>query len=190
MSGATADRPRTRLDEDELGYGEFAEAVAAGLASRAGDEGIVIAIHGRWGTGKTSAVNMAIDALERTEALLDEDRRTIVARFNPWWFSEQKDLTRAFFGELNASIGGRLSQSVRDGFRRVAKRVTGASDLVSSVLAWTPAGPVAKQLAELIKGAGEEIKEERSLEDVRDDLAVALRKETRNIVVLSTTSIA
>lgn len=183
-SSATADRPRTRLGEDELGYREFAEAVAAALASRAGDEGIVIAIHGRWGTGKTSAVNMALDALECIEASLPEDRRTIVARFNPWWFSEQKDLTRAFFSEINASIGRRLSQGVRDGFRKVAKRVTGASDLVSAMLAWTPAGPAAKQIAEIVKGAGEEIQEERSLESVRDDLAHALRAESRNIVVV------
>lgn len=93
----TADRPRTKLEEDELGYRDFAEAIAAGLASRAGDDGLVIAVHGKWGSGKTSAVNMVVDALAKREAILDEDTRTIVVRFNPWWFSEQKDLTRAFF---------------------------------------------------------------------------------------------
>lgn len=105
----TADRPRTRLEEDELGYRDFAEAIAAGLASRAGDDGLVIAVHGKWGSGKTSAVNMVVDALARREQAKDESARTIVVRFNPWWFSEQKDLTRAFFGEVNASIGEKLS---------------------------------------------------------------------------------
>jgi predicted KAP-like P-loop ATPase len=52
----------------------------------------VIAVHGKWGSGKTSAVN----ALARREQAKDESARTIVVRFNPWWFSEQKDLTRAF----------------------------------------------------------------------------------------------
>ncbi|MDT9597913.1 KAP family P-loop NTPase fold protein [Sphingosinicella rhizophila] len=180
----TADRPRTKLDEDELGYRDFAEAVAAGLAGRAGNDGLVIAIHGKWGSGKTTAVNMAVDALERREAGKGEDERTIVVRFNPWWFSEQKDLTRAFFTELTASIGKRLSAGVRDGLRTMAKKVTGAGELVSSILAWTPAGPAAKQIAELVKAAGEEIADERSLDDVRSDLAKALEKEARSIVVI------
>lgn len=182
--GVTADRPRTRLEEDELGYRDFAEAIAAGLAERTGDDGLVVAIHGKWGSGKTTAVNMAIDALERREAGKEEDERTIVVRFNPWWFSEQKDLTRAFFTELTASIGKRLSSNVRDGLRTMAKKVTGAGELVSSILAWTPAGPAAKQIAELVKAAGEEIADERSLDDVRGDLAKALAKETRSIVVI------
>lgn len=183
-AGLTADRPRTKLEEDELGYRDFSEAIAAGLSERGGSDGLVIAIHGKWGSGKTSAVNMVVDALERREAEKPELERTIVVRFNPWWFSEQKDLTRAFFGELNASIGKRLSANVRDGLRLMAKKVTGAGELVSSLLAWTPAGPAAKQIAELVKAAGEEIPEERSLDDVRNDLSKALEKETNSILVI------
>lgn len=183
-AGLTADRPRTKLEEDELGYRDFAEAIAAGLVERGGSDGLVIAIHGKWGSGKTTAVNMAVDALERREAEKPETERTIVVRFNPWWFSEQKDLTRAFFGELNASIGKRLSANVRDGLRIMAKKVTGAGELVSSLLAWTPAGPAAKQIAELVKAAGEEIPEDRSLDDVRNDLSKALEKETNSILVI------
>ncbi|WAJ27379.1 KAP family P-loop NTPase fold protein [Antarcticirhabdus aurantiaca] len=183
-SEVTADRPRTKLEEDQLGYRDFAEAIAAGLASRAGEDGLVIAVHGKWGSGKTSAVNMVVDALTRREAKFDENDRTIIVRFNPWWFSEQKDLTRAFFSEVNATIGKKLSAGVRDGLRLIAKKVTGATDILSAALSWTPAGALAQPIAEAIKAAGEEIPDERSLEEVRNDLAEALRCETRNIVVI------
>ncbi|WP_333962610.1 KAP family P-loop NTPase fold protein [Sphingomonas aurantiaca] len=183
-AGISADRPRTRLEEDELGHRPFAETIAAGLASRAGADGMVIAVHGRWGSGKTSAVNMAVDALARLEANLEDDRRTIVAYFNPWWFSEQRDLTRAFFSELNASIGRKLSTGVRDGLRRMAKRTSGATELMSAVLQWTPAAPFSKPIADAIKAAGEGADDERSLEAIRDDLAGALEREGRNIVVV------
>lgn len=183
-AGVTADRPRTKLEEDELGYRDFAEAVAAGLVDRTGDDGLVIAIHGKWGSGKTTAVNMVVDALERREAIKEEDERSIIVRFNPWWFSEQKDLTRSFFAELTASIGNKVSSRVRDGLRLMAKKVSGSGELVSAFLAWTPAGPAAKQIAELVKGAGEEIADERSLDDIRTDLAKALEKETRSIIVI------
>jgi predicted KAP-like P-loop ATPase len=179
-----ADRPRSKLEQDELGYSDFAEAIAASLAGRTDDDGFVMAIHGKWGSGKTSAVNMMVDALERREAHLDEERRTIVVRFNPWWFSEQKNLTRAFFGEITVAIGKRMSTAVRDGLRTMAKKVSGATELVSSILAWTPAAPIAKQVAELLKGAGEDIENESSLEEVRENLAKALREEARRILVI------
>lgn len=179
-----ADRPRTKIEEDRLGYRDFANAIAMGLGGRGHEDGLVIAIHGKWGAGKTTAVNMAVDALERIEAAKPEKERTIVVRFNPWWFSEQKDLTRAFFTELTASIGQKLSSDVRNGLRTMAKKVSGAGELVSSLLALTPAGPVAKQLTELVKAAGEEIADERSLDDVRSELAKALEKEARSIVVI------
>lgn len=143
-----------------------------------------MAIHGKWGSGKTSAVNMVVDALEQREAHLEAEKRTIVVRFNPWWFSEQKDLTRAFFSEVTAAIGKRMSTAVRDGLRTMAKKVSGATELVSSILAWTPAAPIAKQVAELIKGAGEDIEDESSLEEVRENLAKALREEARRILVI------
>lgn len=127
---------------------------------------------------------MIIDALERREKELPEDSRTIVARFNPWWFSEQKDLTRSFFSELNASIGRRLSTGVREGLRKMAKRASGATEFVSALLEWTPAAALSKPVAELVKAAGEGADDERSLEDIRDDLAEALKKETRKIVVV------
>lgn len=184
VSSITADRPRTKLEEDELGHRDFADAIAKALSSRAADDGFVIAVHGKWGSGKTTAVNMVVDSLERIETGLDEDKRTIVVRFNPWWFSEQNDLTRAFFTELNASIGRRLSSGVRDGLRTIAKRISGATDLVASVLAFTPAAPIAKPLADGIKAGGEGVEEERGLEEVRDDLATALTAEGRNIVII------
>jgi predicted KAP-like P-loop ATPase len=179
-----ADRPRSKLEQDELGYSDFAQAIAASLAGRTDDDGFVMAMHGKWGSGKTSAVNMVVDALEQREARLAEDKRTIVVRFNPWWFSEQKDLTRAFFSEVTAAIGKHMSAAVRDGLRTMAKKVSGATELVSSILAWTPAAPIAKQVAELIKGAGEDIEEESSLEEVRETLAKALREEARRILVI------
>lgn len=184
VTGVTADRPLTKIQEDKLGYRDFATAVARGLSEANHNDGLVIAIHGKWGSGKTTAVNMAMDALERLEADKPSAERTIIVRFNPWWFSEQKDLTRAFFSEITASIGKRLSTEVRNGLRLMAKKATGATELVSSILAWTPAAPVAKPLAEIIKSAGDEIDEDRSLDDIRSDLAKSLDKEARSIVVI------
>lgn len=186
-AGITADRPKTTLAEDELGFGPFVETVAAALASRAGDDGMVIAIHGRWGSGKTTAVNMIADELEHREAKIDPNRRTVVTRFNPWWFSEQKDLTHSFFAELNASIGDRFSARVRDGLVNMARKASGASEIISSILAVTPAvaaAPAVKAAGKVLKALGDTVDDKRSLEQIRSDLAVALLDQNRNILVI------
>lgn len=52
-----------------------------GLKQRQGSDSLAIAVHGKWGTGKTTAVNMVVDAFERQEADRDESKPTIIFRF-------------------------------------------------------------------------------------------------------------
>ncbi len=184
VSPISADRPLEKLEDDELGYRPFAEAVAQGLDQGVGPEGLVVALHGSWGAGKTSAVNMAIDALGRLQAGRASADQTIIVRFNPWWFSEQKDLVRTFFNEVSAAIGEKLPSDIRDGFRKMAKRVSGATDLVAGVLSLTPVGIFAKPIADAIKATGEGIDEERSLDEIREELASALKREKHSLIVI------
>ena len=183
-SSVSTDRPIEKLEEDELGHRAFAEAVAQGIDQGVGPEGLVIALHGKWGSGKTSAVNMAADALRRLQADRDEANQAVIVRFNPWWFSEQKDLVRAFFTEVSAAIGEKLSADIRDGFRKIAKRVSGATDFLAGLMSLTPVGLLAKPIADVVRAAGEGITDEKSLDDIRGELAAALKSEKRSLVVI------
>lgn len=179
------DRPRERLGEDRLGYANFARAVAKAVISMAPRDGTVLAIHGPWGSGKTSAVNMIVDAVDEAQASVDETERLIVVRFNPWWFSEQGDLARAFFTEVSAALGAKVSNDVREGLKKVAKRVSGTKDLVLAALSLLPAGDAAKSaLGGLIELAGGAISGERSLDEERTELQAALRKQNKKILVI------
>lgn len=180
----SADRPLLKLEEDELGYRAFAEVIAAGILNGVGPDGLVIALHGKWGAGKTSAVNMAIDALERSQNDRPPDDRAIIIRFNPWWFSEQQDLVRAFFREVSAAIGAQVSSDVRDGFRKLAKRTSGATELVAGLATLAGAGVAAKPIADAIRAFGDGVDDDRSLEEVRKELSEALSKEQRQLVVV------
>jgi len=62
-------------------------------------ESIVIGIYGRWGTGKTSLLNLIEEQLQETSL-----QAPILYRFNPWGFSEQEQLTSRFFEELSAFL--------------------------------------------------------------------------------------
>jgi hypothetical protein len=179
----SGDRPRQTLSEDALGYGGFARALATSVLRMVPRDGFVIAVHGAWGSGKTSAVNMAVDALEGMQEA--DDGRVIVIRFNPWWFSGQEDLTRAFFAEVSASLEHRISTRVVEGLRALAHRVSGMSKLIGAGLALVPGGAPYKDLAE---GAIDRLSGlasgDRSVDGIRSDLQDALRDEGRRILVI------
>jgi len=93
----SGDRPKEHLAEDRLGYANFAQTLAISIAGLAPTEGIVLAVNGAWGSGKTTAVNMIVEALASLQKEGLPDREIVPIRFNPWWFSEQEDLIKAFF---------------------------------------------------------------------------------------------
>jgi hypothetical protein len=92
------------VSEDLLGRGPAAAAFARQLLYLDASEGAVVGVLGRWGSGKTSFVNMA------REKLVAEN--ITVLDFNPWMFSGTQQLVEAFFVEVGAQL--RLRTSLAD----------------------------------------------------------------------------
>lgn len=178
----SGDRPKEKIAEDRLGYASFAKALALSIYSMAPTDGLVLAIHGPWGSGKTSAVNMTVDAL--TELQADHDEIAVV-RFNPWWFSEQENLTRAFFSEVSAALSEQVSSKVIDGLKGVARRVSGAREIIAEVVGLAPGGAVIKGITTAgLKALGELASEDKGLNKLRDELRDALSEESKRILLI------
>jgi predicted KAP-like P-loop ATPase len=79
----SGDRPKEHLTDDRLGYAGFARSLARSIASLSTKEGIVFAINVPWGSGKTTAVNMIVEALADLQGP-DQDDEVVPVRFNPW----------------------------------------------------------------------------------------------------------
>ena len=107
-----SDDPIKHRDEDRLGRKQFAERLAEGIIQWEGGDSSVIGLYGDWGAGKTSILNMTVEALENADA----GKQLIIARFNPWGFSGHLDLLAIAFRELAAAIGrdspGKLAQGL------------------------------------------------------------------------------
>jgi predicted KAP-like P-loop ATPase len=157
----------------------------AASADLAPTEGIVLAVNGPWGSGKTTAVNMiveALDALQKSDATSGE---VLPIRFNPWWFSGQEDLVKAFFAELSAGLDKELSAKVGEGFRRVARRIASSRDLVVAGLGLVPGGSLVKDVAgAAISAVGNLAGSDKSLSQLRDELAADLRAQDKRLLVI------
>jgi KAP-like P-loop domain-containing protein len=96
-----ADQPILSSKEDRFGRKQFAHRIADVIATRDSSSGLVVGIHGPWGEGKTSVLNMIEEKLGTHEHVL-------VIRFNPWRFPEESLLLRSFFLDVARKIDAAL----------------------------------------------------------------------------------
>lgn len=86
MTDLSPDRPSVDPKEDLFGHAPFARSLADSICRYPGDDGLVLALYGPWGSGKSTTLEYVCHYLDEQ----DESERPIVVTFNPWWFSGQE----------------------------------------------------------------------------------------------------
>ncbi|WP_169953607.1 P-loop NTPase fold protein [Microbispora sp. H11081] len=81
---------------DRLGRKSLAENWADTIISAKAPFGLVFAVTGPWGSGKTSMLNMMEEKLRASDVT--------VLKFNPWLFSGTDQLISHFFGEMASQL--------------------------------------------------------------------------------------
>lgn len=100
MTALSADRPSSNPQDDLFGHAPFAESLANSICSYPGNDGLVLALYGPWGSGKSTVLSYVRHFLEQKP----ETEQPVIVDFNPWWFSGQENLARAFLGQLQAVL--------------------------------------------------------------------------------------
>ena len=102
------DRPIDRETDDRLDRIPFVENLilalirdeknVSGCLVARRSTGVVVGLTGKWGSGKTSILNLVAEQLKKTKYVA-------VATLNPWLFKGRDELLAAFFGELRDALG-------------------------------------------------------------------------------------
>lgn len=100
MTALSADRPSSNPQDDLFGHAPFAESLANSICRYPGNDGLVLALYGPWGSGKSTVLSYVRHFLEQRP----EEEQPVIVTFNPWWFSGQENLARAFLGQLQAVL--------------------------------------------------------------------------------------
>jgi predicted KAP-like P-loop ATPase len=100
MTALSADRPSIDPKDDLFGHAPFANSLADGICCYPGSDGLVLALYGPWGSGKSTVLSYVQHFLEQRP----ENEQPVLVKFNPWWFSGQENLARAFLGQLQAVL--------------------------------------------------------------------------------------
>jgi predicted KAP-like P-loop ATPase len=86
------DNPIITKGKDLLHRYPLAHRIAGMISDFKDNDSLVIGIEGEWGSGKTSFINLILEDLRTTNALL--------ITFNPWNFSDQNELIKDFFDSI------------------------------------------------------------------------------------------
>ena len=81
------DRALESAEEDLLGRSSFSKQVGQAIFEYNGNDSLVIGLFGKWGTGKTSVANMALETV--TELSKQDDKAPVIIRFAPWNYSDK-----------------------------------------------------------------------------------------------------
>jgi predicted KAP-like P-loop ATPase len=109
VRAVSGDNPIKSDAEDRLGRSGFADQLATALLGEVADEGLVAALVGPWGQGKSSVLNMV-------KRQLEGDHGRTVLMFNPWMFAGQSQLISAFFEQVAGQLRlkGKTEQALAD----------------------------------------------------------------------------
>ena len=94
------DRPIDNVLDDRLNRSVFSANLAKAIIDWKGTDSLVIALYGKWGSGKSSVINLA-----RSEILNSTDiHKPTIIEFNPWLFSGEDKLIVHFFNEIAVEL--------------------------------------------------------------------------------------
>jgi predicted KAP-like P-loop ATPase len=163
------DSPLIDPASDLLGHAPFAKALATSISRMPPADGLVIALHGPWGSGKTTILNFVEQYLKQES----EITRPIIVKFAPWWFSGQHDLTERFFDQLAGHLkedGGVSGETLE----RIADFTEAISEFPIPIL------------SQVLKGGGKILcaVRQKNLTKLKEEIESSLRALGRKIVVV------
>lgn len=173
----SSDRPSTDPAQDLFGHAPFAKTLAKAIREYRASDGIVLALYGPWGSGKSTVLAYVQHELEGGPI---EDRPVVVT-FNPWWFSGQEHLANAFLGQLQAVLPTKYK-----GFERIGNLLAefsgalgGAADFAGKTMGVPFVGGFVKAIASRL---GKKPKDVPALKKALSDLLLMQKK--RVLVVI------
>ncbi|RSS53905.1 P-loop NTPase fold protein [Streptomyces sp. WAC01280] len=173
------DDPIEEAGEDLLQRADLAEAFAAEIRNTAARYGAVFALTGRWGSGKTSLLNLTASALESADDVQ-------VVKFNPWFFSGTDQLMQFFFDELAGQLrdGRTRKDKLKTASRAVAERLGKYSSALSPLKFIPGAGAVLEVASALTEGTSKLLGDDQtSVHQQRAEITELLANLPGRIVV-------
>ncbi|MFG2902067.1 P-loop NTPase fold protein [Streptomyces zaomyceticus] len=173
----SGDDPILSSEGDLLNRSRLASAISDEIQAMNVDRGAVVAITGKWGTGKTSLLNLTANILRDQEAVQ-------VIEFNPWFFSGTDHLIRFFFDEMARQLKASKTRKgkIKDAAAGIADKFNRYSASLSPLKFVPGVGGLLEAAQKTSEGVSQALT--ASIYEQREEIFEALGRFEGRIVVL------
>ena len=132
------DKPIANCKDDMLNRKDFAKNLAESILNFDSKENFVIGLYGKWGSGKTSIINMMV------EEILKGGERPVIIKFEPWNFTNKDSLITQFFKYLKSEL-------MMSDKKKIFNNIGDVLDNYSDALDYAESIPFVNKYSKLIK---------------------------------------
>ena len=175
-----SDRPIESANQDLLGRLTFSKQLAEAIFKYGGKDGLVIGLFGKWGTGKTSILNIVVNEINSLSE--DSSDKPIIVKFSPWNYADKDNLISLFFRVLKNKLDIDNDEDKR---KKIGKALTDYSDALDALSLVPMVGSgLAILLKTIAKAQGAELSKEVDLDVTRNHLEEVLSETHQKIIVI------
>lgn len=176
----STDRPIDTREQDLLGRSSFSNQLGKAIYEYNGKDGLVIGLFGKWGTGKTSVINMAVNEINKLAE--NDENKPMIMKFAPWNYSDKDNLISLFFQSLKNKIDVQDNEELKNKVGKALSDYSGAFDALSLVP--VVGSGVAAVLKTLAQAQGANLMQCADLDKTREILEKALIKTDKKIIIV------
>lgn len=174
-----SEKPISSKENDLLGRAKVASDLAKEIEYYDKEDSLTIGIVGKWGSGKTSFINMVLENFKK-------NNNYIVIKFNPWNISSRKQLISDFFLQLSNNI--KKENESNKNIETIGKSL-GILSKFFKPLALIPPLSVLGTIGDITEKAGEFINEyveseNEDLETIKEKIDTELEKLSKKLLIV------
>lgn len=169
------DEPIESREDDHYDFAPSAERVAEIVHAIETPSGCAVALYGKWGSGKTSFINLVRRKLKSLEEETEAKSKVDVINFRCWEYRSNETLMAGFLREVPLAAPPSRRENVLRIINKIMKHAAGpAGILVNAVTNIPGSGATAEWVVRKIE---EITSEDESIESLHESLVNELRKE-------------
>lgn len=178
-----ADKPIAIVKDDSLGRAFFSNQLATAILSYTESENFVVSLCGKWGSGKTSILNMVEIFINEKSQKYDDDNKPIIVHFNPWNYSDQSQLITQFFTTILAEM---KVSSKSESLNKAGKALQEYSTIFEYAEYIPVAGKYFKPVKWIMEKTGKKLSDgnDNNLIKKRKEVTEALSKQSHKFIVI------
>lgn len=177
----SVDKPINDKKYDLLGRKTFSKYLGKAIYEHNQEAGLVIGLYGKWGTGKTSVINMAENEIKKLAK--KDGNEPLIIKFSPWSYSNKGDLIYTFLKNLGNELGIQADEETKK--YKIGKFLSDYAEAFSVVKFIPFVGTIIEPVAKTaIKVQGENLTQVPDLEGTKDKLVQELKDLKNKIIVV------